>query len=103
MEGTKTHEELRSELLAKAAEDDGFRAKLVEDPRAAIKGALGLDLPDAISVQVHEEQALTAHIVLPPSTSLTESDLEGIAAGHESGLYESSRVKHRHGDGPYHY
>ena len=36
MEGTKTHEELRAELLAKAAEDDGFRAKLVEDPRARL-------------------------------------------------------------------
>ena len=103
MEGTRTHEELRAELLARAAGDDGFRAKLVEDPKATIKEALGLDLPDSISVQVHEESALSAHLVLPPSADLTEADLEGIAAGHESGLYETSRVKHRHGDGDYHY
>ena len=84
MEGTQTHEELRAELIGKAAADDGFRSKLVEDPKATIKDALGIDLPDSVAVEVHEESATAAHLVLPPSPALTEADLEGIAAGHTS-------------------
>ena len=82
MEVTKTHQELRAELIGKAAADDGFRAKLVADPKAAVKEALGVDLPESITVHVHKETALSAHVVLPPSAGLTEADLEGIAAGH---------------------
>lgn len=53
MEGTQTQEALRAELVAKAAEDDGFRA-----------------------THVHEKTALSAHLVLPPSAGLTDADLE---------------------------
>ncbi len=82
MEGTKTHHELRAELIGKAAADDGFRAKLIAEPKAAVKEALGVDLPESITVHVHEETGLSAHVVLPPSAGLTEVDLERIAAGH---------------------
>ncbi len=101
MEGTKTQEELRAELIAKAAGDDNFRARLASDPKVAIKEALGLDLPESVTVQVHEESATTAHLVLPPQAALTDADLEGVAAGHivrEFGIYGAPR-KHRHGDG----
>jgi len=100
MEGRKTHEELRAELISKAAADDSFRTGLLEDPKAAIKEALNLDLPESVTVHVHEETALAAHVVLPPSSGLTETDLEGITAGHtpEGDLYEDySNVVHDHG------
>lgn len=97
MEGAKTHEAMRAELIGKAVADDGFRAKLVEDPKTAIKEALNLELPDAVAVQVHEETSLTAHLVLPPSAGLTETDLEGIAAGHTHDLYgREKREGHAH-------
>ena len=86
MEAMKTHEEMHAELLAKAAEDDGFRAWLIEDPKAAIKDALNLDLPDAVTVRVFEDDAATAHLVLPPSADLTDAELEAIGGGH-SGMY----------------
>ena len=82
MEATKTHQELRAELIGKATADDGFRGQLIADPKAAVKEALGVDLPESLTVHVHEETALSAHIVLPPSASLSDVDLEGIAAGH---------------------
>ena len=82
MEAARTHEELRAELISKAAADDGFRAALVQDPRATIKEALNLDLPESVTVHVHEETASAAHLVLPPNSGLTETDLEGISAGH---------------------
>ena len=96
MEGPKTHAEMRAELIGRAAADDGFRTKLVEDPKAAIKEVLDLDLPDAVEVHVHEETPLTAHLVLPPSADLTEADLEAIAAGHTHDLY-GRKMPDRHG------
>ena len=97
MEGSKTYEELRAELIGKAAADDGYRARLVEDPRAAIKEALGIELPESLAVHVHEETPATAHLVLPPSAGLTETDLEGIAAGHsKKGFYSPEGAEHHH-------
>lgn len=102
MEGTKTQEALRAELVAKAAEDDGFRARLTADPKAAIREALGVDLPESVAVHVHEETAHSAHLVLPPDPNLTEGDLEAIAAGHSTGtLYNGGRW-HRHNQGAGH-
>ena len=99
MEGTKTHQELRAELIGKAAADDGFRAKLVADPRAAVKEALNIDLPDSITVHVHEDGPLSAHLVLPPTTSLSDADLETVTAGHASGNIYEKPFRHRHGSG----
>ena len=78
MEGTQTQEALRAELVAKAAEDDGFRA-----------------------THVHEETAHSAHLVLPPSAGLTDADLETVVAGHtvRSGLYaQGAPMRHKHED-----
>ena len=99
MDSAKTHDEMRAELIEKAAGDQDFRARLIDQPKAAIKEALGLDLPDSVAVQVHEESALTAHLVLPPSSGLTDEDLEGVAAGHtwRSGFYQDGAViEHTH-------
>lgn len=101
-EGLKTQEEFRAALLAKAAADDGFRAQLVDDPKAAIKEALGMDLPDSVSVQVHEESPLSAHLVLPPKASLSEADLEVITAGHSTGNPYNGGFWHSHGGGAEH-
>ena len=104
----KTHDQMRAELIGRAANDDSFRARLTTDPRAAIKEALNVDVPDSMTVKVHEETALSAHLVLPPSAGLTEADLEGIAAGHsKKGLYTPDGEAHQHGTGdatgPVHY
>ena len=82
MSDAKTHEQLRAELIDRAGQDEDFRARLIDDPKAAIKDALGIAVPDSISVTVHEDSATTAHLVLPPSGKLNEADLQQIAAGH---------------------
>ena len=99
----RTQEEMRQELLGKAAADDAFRARLIEDPKAAIKEALNVDLPDTVTVHVHEDSAMSAHLVLPPSAALGDEDLEAIAAGHTHeylmGWYKTSTGPHTHYEG----
>ena len=99
MEGTKTQQELRAELVAKAAADDGFRARLTADPKAAVKEAFGVDLPESLTVHVHEDGPLSAHLVLPPAADLSDADLETVTAGHWSGTIYDEPYRHRHGPG----
>ena len=77
----KTYAQLRADVLDKAAKDEDFRALLLADPRAAVREATGLALPDSVRIEVHEDDASVAHLVLPPPGALTDADLERIAAG----------------------
>lgn len=100
MEGTKSQTQMREELLARAADDTSFRARLVEEPKAAFKETFGVELPEAVTVVVHEDTEHTAHLVLPPSSKLGEGDLEAIAAGHQgtTDLYGDDPTWHFHPD-----
>lgn len=87
MASEMTHEEMRAELIERAVTDEEFRQRLMADPKTAVKDALGLDLPDAISVQVHEDTATTSHLVLPPAANLSQTDLDAAAGGVTSAMY----------------
>ena len=98
---TKTHDELRAELIEKATKDEQFRAHLIAEPKVAIQGALGIELPESMSVTVHEDTPTSAHFVLPPRAKLTDEDLALIAAGHTLtfSIYKipvTGRAAHKH-------
>ncbi len=95
---TKTHDEMRAELIGRAGKDAGFRAQLLDDPKAAIKDALGIDVPESLSLTVHEDTAMAAHLVLPPMARLSDDDLAGVAAGHRMSrsAYDRSALPHIH-------
>ena len=98
----KTHEELRAELIDLATEDERFRARLIANPKAAIQEALGIHLPESLSVTVYEDSATAAHLVLPPSARLTDEDLEQVAAGHDvvySNAYRNWAHRHKESNG----
>ncbi len=75
--------EWQRQLVARASEDDAFRAQLVADPNSAIKQEFGVEVPNNITVQVHENDGSVLHLALPPSPNveLDEERLEAIAAG----------------------
>ena len=50
--------EIETRLLARAAEDEGLRARLIDDPKATISAALGINHPEWSAVQVHQNTAL---------------------------------------------
>ena len=76
-----TQAEMQSKLIAKAQAEPEFRAQLVADPKAAIEGLSGVEIPEAINLQVHEDSATSFHLVLPPSGKLTEDELATVFAG----------------------
>ena len=73
--------ELREHLIERGTTDAAFRARLLADPKAAIKEGLGMDLPAGFNIVVHEDLADTGHLVLPPSAALGESELSQAAGG----------------------
>ena len=77
----RTQEEMRAEIISKAVDDDAFRALLLDDPKKAVQEALGVTVPDAFNIEVHEEGAMVAHLVLPASNELSAEDLAFIAGG----------------------
>ena len=76
-----TATELKTQILNKAAADSEFRARLIADPKAAIAGEIGMNLPSGFDVAVHEDSATAAHLVLPPSPTLTEAELAQVSGG----------------------
>ena len=73
--------DMRMKVVGKARTDTEFRARLLSDPKGAIGDALGVTVPEAMAVEVHEEDATTRHLVLPPSSRLSEGDLQAVAGG----------------------
>lgn len=64
-EGVSARKTLEATLIAKAMKDDGYRARLLDDPRAALAEAVGGDLPGEITVEVLEETPTSIYVVLP--------------------------------------
>ncbi len=86
----RTASELREELTRRAAEDANVRRRLLDDPKGTIEAVLGVHIPDGMSVRVHEEDAHTAHLVLPPPAALDLAALEAVAGGFSSAPEELS-------------
>ena len=78
---TTTMSEMKAHIMKRATEDGEFRAKLLADPRPVISAELGVSIPERFTIQVHENDATSAHVVLPLSDRLTEEELAEIAAG----------------------
>ena len=68
-------------LIAKAQEDTNFRGRLVADPSSALKEAFNIEVPENFNVVVHEDDARTAHLVLPASPELSDVELRHAAGG----------------------
>jgi hypothetical protein len=81
----KTDDLLR-EVIERATTDREFRARLLNDPAAAIRHAFGVILPHNYRIRFMERpRELDALIVLPAmGEELDEEDLEQVAGGGET-------------------
>ena len=72
---------MHDRIIAKASEDGAFRARLVADPKGAIRELTGTPMPDGVEVQVHQESATSFHLVLPPAGRLAEEEMAQVHGG----------------------
>ena len=79
--------EMERKLIQRSLEDEGFRRRLLEDPKAAVEDELGTRLPEGVEVRSVEETTDTIYLVLPSASPLGEGgelsdrDLETVAGG----------------------
>ena len=79
-------------IIARAWSDEGYKARLVSDPRSVFEEA-GLDLPEGLDIRVVEDTPDVRHFVLPLAPAegeLSEEALEQVAAGDCSGTKSCS-------------
>ena len=77
----ETQDSMLQKLIAKAEEDEDFRGRLLANPLSAIKEALNVEVPDAFDIVIHEDNARTTHLVLPPSAELSDAQLQEARGG----------------------
>lgn len=83
----ESRQDVETQIIAHALKDDSFKQKLLNDAdfaKAEVEKLLGQPVQPGFKVQVLQESADTAYIVLPyvPSTAgMTDEQLEAVASG----------------------
>ena len=77
----RTQQELQESIISKASDDGQFRSSLLSDPKNAIQDAFGINVPEKLDVQVHEDTAENVHLVLPVDSRLTKDELDLLSGG----------------------
>jgi Nitrile hydratase, alpha chain len=83
--------EVERRLVQRSLEDEDFRQRLLDDPKAAVEQELETQLPEGAEVRVVEESADTIYLVLPSASAvgeggeLSDEELEVVAGGAGSG------------------
>jgi hypothetical protein len=79
--------EMERTLVQRSLQDDSFRQRLLDDPKAAVEQELGSGLPEGVEIRALEESADTIYLVLPLRSAdlqtgeISDEDLEGVAGG----------------------
>ena len=78
----KTAGQVRIHILERAAEDEKFKARLIEDPPGTIEKELGIGIPEGLRIKVLQDRADTTSIALAPKVSLEAAALAAVSASH---------------------
>jgi len=70
------------QLIAKAWSDEGFKARLLADPKTAM-AEVGMDVPEGVDIEVVESTQEKAYLVIPhkPVGELSDEDLDKVSGG----------------------
>ena len=86
MPETTDRKGIHGKLIERAREDEAFKARLIQDPKAAIEDCLGAPVPDGIEIEVLEEKPNKLYLVLPVAREdmeLSDEALEKVAGGED--------------------
>ena len=78
----KTAGQVRIHILERAAEDEGFKARLLADPPGTIEKELGAGIPEGLRIRVLQDGTDTTGIVLAPRAGLEAAALAAVSASH---------------------
>jgi hypothetical protein len=90
--GGGTRAEIERTLVQRSLQDEDFRRRLLDDPKAAVEQELGKRLPEGVQVRVVEETAETIYLVLPGASpvgeggELSDEQLQSAAGGRFEGF-----------------
>jgi hypothetical protein len=80
--------EMERRLIQRSLQDESFRRRLLDDPKAAVEQELATQLPEDVKVRVVEETTDTIYLVLPSASplvgeggELSDQELEAVAGG----------------------
>jgi hypothetical protein len=82
---------MEQRIIRRSLEDDVFRQRLLENPKAAIEEEASIQLPEGIEIRSVEETPDTVYIVLPGRPAdvrageLSDRELESVAGGEGAG------------------
>jgi Nitrile hydratase, alpha chain len=85
--GGDSRAEMERRLIQRSLQDENFRQRLLDDPKAAVEQELATQLPEGVEVRVVEESAQSIYLVLPSASPLGEGveisdqQLEVVAGG----------------------
>ena len=71
------------QLVAKAWSDEGFKARLLTNPKAAM-AEVGMDAPEGVEIEVVESTQEKAYLFIlpkPPVGELSDEDLDKVSGG----------------------
>jgi hypothetical protein len=68
-------------VTERADSDAAFRALLLADPSAAMAELIGMPVPEAVRITVHEESPTDIHLVIPAASALSDQDLDLVSGG----------------------
>ncbi len=87
---------MQEQIIAKAMKEETFRQELLSNPKAAIERALGITIPQGVTIAVHQDTPTAVHLVLPVRAlgkggeELSDAELEQVTGGlwcAESGIH----------------
>jgi len=53
------------DLITRAREDQVFKERLLDSPKATLEEALGIEVPEGVEIHVHEQTPTEVHLMLP--------------------------------------
>lgn len=71
---TTMDQSIQTQIIQKAWNDINFKEQLLANPKAAIKEAFGMDIPDSFEIEAGEDTSKKFFVVIPPNPAKLKAD-----------------------------